>query len=661
MVNCQAICIKIHGSKTLSFQNDTPVLEILKSCATALNISFHYITRFTIQTESGLLLPYRKVLPANYDNFTLFAFDDLPLDELLHNNVQGFMCYFNQCKDQFVESSYKTCSIHDNIGISLHTELFLSFIRMNGLSLKRPDIFKTFKKYAAIFRINIEEEKNFLMNIINTEFEAISAKQHMLRFMEKYRLSMLTPTKQFTKFTGVEVVFENQPMVESEVLISKKSVEIISLARTVDLQDIALVSSHKSLYVDLAMENGSHCIFHLPLFHMYETFLTVLDHYFRLHNHDKSSPLSSISDIAISLKDFQSELNWFKKSIIAFEEISSKEVRLALEIYGKPSGLYGLIKNNHLLKYGKGTVYILIYCIEETICEKMICVSENLFHFEDLPHLRYTSIPALIHLSRFGLPLSSKTYPLTKQINESLISDIQYPEVKDIIVPQSNLSVQSYLEKETWIAKIYKGKLTTKQRMVTHFEYKKQMISEKVKKEFFTEAIVLAKIESENVLQILHLCVSLECTAIKYITEDIPFYTLHEHLKTEYIPTYARLDMNIRISEECTEGPMAFTLLFKYVRDIVAGLEFLHTHGIVHTLPAPQHILLDQVCNRLKLFDVGMFGKVFTSSPQPQLVIQQSEDHEGSVLRWMSEKSIYRPECLKSTHQDRYILVYIPL
>ncbi|XP_063674749.1 tyrosine-protein kinase JAK2-like isoform X2 [Bolinopsis microptera] len=113
--------------------------------------------------------------------------------------------------------------------------------------------------------------------------------------------------------------------------------------------------------------------------------------------------------------------------------------------------------------------------------------------------------------------------------------------------------------------------------------------------------------------------------------------------------------MNIRISEDCTEGPMAFTLLFKYVRDIVAGLKFLHNHNIVHTLPAPQHILLDQVSNKLKLFDAGFFGKLFTSSSHPRHIIQQSESFEVSVLRWMSETSIFKSEALNSTYQDRWV------
>ena len=278
-----------------------------------------------------------------------------------------------------------------------------------------------------------------------------------------------------------------------------------------------------------------------------------------------------------------------------------------------------------------------------------------MYYFADSPHLCYTSIPALIHLCRLGLPtLPCKTYLLTKQINGSLLSDIQYPEVRDIIISQSDLSAL-YLARETWLATIYRGKLTAKQRMITHFAYNGVLISDKARRDIFSEASVLAKVESETILQILHLCVSLDSTMIKYITEDIPFYTLHEHLKTEYIPTYSRLDMNIRTSEDCTEGPMAFSLLFKYVRDIVTGLQFLHRHKIVHTLPAPQHILLDQVSNRLKLFDAGVFGKVFTSTSYPIQIIQQSENFEVSVLRWMSEKSILKSELLNSTYQDRYM------
>ena len=658
MVNCHAVSVKLHGGKTLTFSDDKPVLEILKACASSLDISAHYITRFTIQTENGLLLPYRKGIPNNADTFTLFAFDDLPLDEMLHNNVPCFMYYFNQCKNQFLTGDHVTCDVNNETSMLLHRELFLAFLRMNGLSLKRPEIGKNLRKYTSIFKINLADEKSFLVNVTNaiTELEKCSMKQHMLNFIENYRLHALLGKKRYTKFVGIEVAFEMQPILLSEVLISEKSVQILSLSKTLKLQDISAVSSHHSLKVDLSMADGSHCILHLPSFVSFETFLTVLDHYVRLQNRDTSCPLSSIVEIPteVCVKDTENQFEWLKEPIVPFEDISSKEVKLALEIYGKSSGLYGLIKNDHLFKSSKGTIYILIYCVENTVCEKIICCKEGMYHFENSPHLRYTSIPALIRLCRLGLASSPcKTYLLTKQINDSLLSDIQYPEVRDIIISQSDLSAL-YLAQETWLATIYRGKLTTKQRMITHFAYNSMLISDEARKAIFSEASVLAKVESENVLQILHLCVSLDATATKYITEDIPFYTLHEHLKTEYIPTYARLDMNIRISEDCTDGPMAFTLLFKYVRDIVAGLKFLHNHNIVHTLPAPQHILLDQVSNKLKLFDAGFFGKLFTSSSHPRHIIQQSESFEVSVLRWMSETSIFKSEALNSTYQDRY-------
>ena len=656
MVSCQTVCVKIYGGKTLTFQTDTSVLEILKACSACLEISSHYISRFTIQTKGGLLLPYRKHIPPNADGLVLFAFDDLPLDEMLHNNVQCFLYYFSQCKHQFLNSD---CDMIRNINtetlMSLHKELFLAFVRMNGLSLKRPEIAKTLRKYSSISKINIPDEKNFLLSITNNELDKCSAKQHMKNFIEYYRVNILNGIKRFTRFNGIKVSYEKHALLISEVLVSETSVEILSLSKTVKLQDITSISSQRSLTVDLSMANGSHCLLCIPSFGLYETFITVLEHYIRLQNQDTMCLLSPIADIPIDLSFISNHtFEWIKPPIIPFEDISSKEVKLALEVYGKSSGSYGLIKNDHLFKSRKGTIYILIYCVDQTVCEKIICCKDKMYFFESSPHMCYSSIPALIRLCRLGLPSSPcKKHMLTKQINESLLNDIQFPEVKDIAISQGDLSAL-YLAQESWLATIYKGKLNSKQRMITQLAYNGSIVSDNAKKAIFSEASSLARIECENVLQILHLCVSFDSSVVKYVTEDIPFYTLHEHLKTEYIPTYARLDMNIRTSEDCSDGPMAFTLLFKYVRDIVAGLQFLHNHSIVHTLPAPQHILLDQVSNKLKLFDAGVFGKVFTSSSNPRVLIEQSENYEVSALRWMSKSSIFKPEVLNSTYQDRY-------
>ena len=229
MVNCHAVSVKLHGGKTLTFSDDKPVLEILKACASSLDISAHYITRFTIQTENGLLLPYRKGIPNNADTFTLFAFDDLPLDEMLHNNVPCFMYYFNQCKNQFLTGDHVTCDVNNETSMLLHRELFLAFLRMNGLSLKRPEIGKNLRKYTSIFKINLADEKSFLVNVTNaiTELEKCSMKQHMLNFIENYRLHALLGKKRYTKFVGIEVAFEMQPILLSEVLISEKSVQIL--------------------------------------------------------------------------------------------------------------------------------------------------------------------------------------------------------------------------------------------------------------------------------------------------------------------------------------------------------------------------------------------------------------------------------------------------
>ena len=301
----------------------------------------------------------------------LFAFDDLPLNEMLHSNVQCFLYYFNQCKYQFLNSDHdRMQNINPDTQMLLHKELFLTFVRMNGLSLKRPDVAKTFRKYSSISKINIPDEKNFLLSITNNELEKCSAKQHMQNFIECYRLNVLNGMKRFTRFNGIKVSFEKQAPLTSEVLVSETSVEILSSSKTLKLQDITAISSQKSLTVDLLMANGSHCILDLPSFNLYETFITALEHYTRLQNQDTLCILSSIADIPVDLNFTSNHISeWIKPPIIPFEDISSKEVKLALEIYGKSCGLYGLIKNEHLFKSRKGTIYILIYCVDKTVCE----------------------------------------------------------------------------------------------------------------------------------------------------------------------------------------------------------------------------------------------------------------------------------------------------
>lgn len=656
MVQLSSMAIHLYNGKTLKFPSSTPVINILQSCASHLQISAYYFNRFVLQSDRLLMLPYRNHAATCTHKLYFSIIDKLPIEEVVHGDLSCFIYYFNQCKHLFLEHHLQ----FDNGSLiaPLHKDLFLTFIRLNGLSIKRPDIHRNLQIYKTIFNIDItSDEKSLISDLHSHGLQSCSPKFYMTSFLEQY-IKMEDPKiKNFCVYQNVDVEIDQLKIVNAEISIDNSCIKIDN--NFIRIQNMLQISSSKSFILDIFMSSGSCVKISMNCLLSFETFLTMLDHKIRLQNGDTASILKSLHDIPIDMCSLNNHeiYKFIKKPLLPFIDVSCKELKLTLEVYGKCPGWYGIIQKEHdLVKQSDGVFYLIIYCIENTICEKIICQSVGKYFFEESPHIQYTSLLALLNLCKLSLSKIGKSYPLTKHLSEELLMDIQDPEVSKIFVPHAALSVNESSTAQTWLAMVFKGKFKrlAEQRMVTYFAYKDQCFSEKAKKDFMTEISVLSKIQSENILHILGLCAFLNSSKIQFITEDIPFYTLSEHLKTEYIPTYSLLDLNSHSGESGDDGPMAFSLLFKYVRYIVAGLHFLHNNKIIHSLPAPQHILFDRVRNNLKLFDVGMFAKVFTSSLDPIQIIHNSEDYDVSVLRWMAYDCIINSENLNTTYHDRY-------
>lgn len=670
MVNCEAVKIEIYGGSEICVPSHSSVIEVLQACAGHLGISSHYFSRLVIQSHDNLLLCYRTSLPKYADKCHLMIFDELDIEEMVFSDLPCFLLYFNQCKTKFLRSDFgKRWNIDNKNGYVLHTNLFLTFARSNGVSIKRADILRSLKLYCTIFNIDLFDERGITVDILNNYSDQLTFKQYMLNFLKYYAQIKDQSGKRFNRFTNVKVTFEEGDVTASEVLISL-SIEFIEGNLTkeiIQVDDIRQVSSPSPLIVDLLLDTGAHCTIQLPSASSYETFLTILDHNIRLKNFDTTCLITSVFDIPVDLC-IKSGMKYsiLKEPIFPFEDVSSKELKLALEIYGKCHGWYGLVQNNlpniFVPQIPNGLFYFLIYCVDDTVCEKMICcekVENNMiYYFSESSHKKYSSLAALIRLCKVNSSQTKKAYYLSNQFSRKLLDDIQNPEVQKIFVSQADFSLPQNHMTKTWLATIYKGKFNKTEQVyqVTYFSYNDLPISENFRKKLYSEIGFLTKVQHENLLNIQGLCIFLDSPQIRYITEDYPFTTLHEHLKTDYAPSYSSLDqMNPSHYDESTEqSPTAVSLLFKYVRYLISGLQFLHEHKICHTLPAPQHILLDHVTNTLKLFDTGIFGKIFNTSPNPEKLIQASENHDVSVLRWMNIDTILKPGLLNSSYHDRY-------
>ena len=241
-------------------------------------------------------------------------------------------------------------------------------------------------------------------------------------------------------FQNTKVEFDQQQFLETEILIDINSIKITVLYNVITLkfQDILQISSSESLMINIFMSSGSNCQILMNSLSIFETFLTILDNKIRLQNGDTATLLTSLFDIPVDMccSNNHESYRLFKKPITPFINVSSKELKLALEIYGKSSGWFGIIqKDQQLVKKSKGIFYLIIYCVENTIFEKIICHSEGSYFFEDSPHICFTSLLALINLCKLQLSKIGKFYPLTTHLSKELLMDIQDPEVSKIFVP----------------------------------------------------------------------------------------------------------------------------------------------------------------------------------------------------------------------------------
>ena len=639
--------IKLHTGRNISFSYNQSVYDVMKICAEDRQIKSNSFPLFLLVSDNGFLFPFNKEFPRGLEKTTLELVEiNSTLDWLFSNDIECFTYYYSQCHKKVL--AY--CQIYPDAYNEFVTDLMsLEIARFSSShALKFKNTADLLKKYFMIHKFpnNDEAIKSVLKNKLKVILKLHSThymfmKDYLTKFANyaeenaelKAFLQMFRSYKVLYKASrfqsnsvgdliinekGIHLKCENNYFVD----ISHKDVKSVSCNE--DSTFTLTTTSDKLHHVQVEPRN-------------FESAIAIIDFYYRLiidQTHALISCLPGVETDSRALQfnryadESQTKINDFniiEESVEIHKQVSWEVAKTAFEHYQLVDGWYMVIEK-------KADTFFLIFCLDKTVHEKIIIVKGRKFFLHDRPAEQYNSLLALIKSSRF-MRKDKTCLTLLFQLTVQMLKNLEEPgKRRSLITDMTNMECV-VLDEETLISSVHNGSWSNKntQRKVKVFVYDKHKMDNPSLQNYLTTVGILACKSHLNVLSVFGACVSDE--GLKCITEFI---------------------MNYRLSEFFRHQELTQNSLLKIGRQLGSALLFLHSLGIIHGHPAPQHIFIDKATNEIKLADIQILPSLFQSSGSDSLINESADSGSLCLLRWLAPQCFLKESAFQEAIIDRY-------